>query len=932
MLGGLIKPAWESEDASKRLRAIQKLDPQNLENQAILFELAQNDSSKEVRFAALDQIGDAVLLFKISNSHADTPTRQHAEIAFRNLVCDGNKLNAAACENLISVHSELSPMIAALTPHHELRQKLLKGLADSELANILALAHHTETRQEIADKLNDIEALQLARRTLKGRDKNAEKIIISKIDAHNEQARKNAELLKEASFVCDKMEYLAEHDWQPEFKAKYNIWNERWQALEPTPEGELAQRYVTASTRVAQNLEQARHLDDALEGQVNLNKKLRAYCRRLAPLSWSELFAEASSINSIINSSAISWAAFGDIRSAPTDQTEKFVAKQKSLSSLSKLCESNLFTEAEETKTPTTEDLNKLDVAISAIRWSAKLPKLVAIDEAKARLAELRQQLYDQSQASSDKLDKLHKRINRLLGSTKRGDLKRAKGELAALRKAAEHYSGKDRASLDDRLEQADTALSKMGDWKDFATEPKFLALCEAMEKLVGSKNHPDALATIITKVQNDWKALGHSESADQHWPRFKAAADKAYEPCAKFFAERHATRKKNLQRREPYVSQMQHLLEATEWEEQPDYKSIERELQNIMNVWRKIKDVERGPGEKQWQRLKTYRSKIDAKINPVYDANIERKKQIIEQARALLNSEINEDALKKIQLFQSRWKQVGITRRKQDQTAWKQFKSTTDDIYAKIQRLRKDKRAEEDAQLEGYRSIIREIQDLAKSANTLSEADAAFENLQTSYSQLPELPRNLPEKLVLGIEKDFQRAGSTFSQARERIIENEQQATMEALQKKAALCAELEQTESTKELEEICEKINRIEISVKDLQQRIESRIQNALDLQRRSSVQTEAQEIRRKLCLDLEILLDVESPTEDRGHRMQIQLERLQQSGIGHAPQDTFDDLSQLQLDWLCLPGAGAKAQSALEARFQHALSAHKKTMNKK
>ena len=489
---------------------------------------------------------------------------------------------------------------------------------------------------------------------------------------------------------------------------------------------------------------------------------------------------------------------------------------------------------------------------------------------------------------------------------------------MAAATKVASRYKGKERKALDERLEKAAEAVNKMGDWKDFATEPKYLELCEAMEVLTKSKAHADKLSVEINKLQKRWKALGHSDSADQHWERFKAAGDKAYEPCAAFFKQRHATRRENLKKREPYLQQMRELLENTDWDASPDYKGLEAALRRISSDWQKIKDVEQGAGQKQWNKLSKLKAAIYEKLDVVYDLNIEAKNLLIEQAQALFETDVKEDSLDKLKLLQSRWKQVGITRRKEDQAAWKRFRSATDNVYEKIQGIRKAKRADEDAQLHGYRQISRQIQELAKTATDLAEADTAFDRLQAEYKELPALPRGLPEKLIKAIESDFQRAGDAYGKARDRIKKAGRTAALDALAKKAALCVDLEKLAAdapAKKIEQIQNALADIEISDRSLNQRFEKRLAAALDL---DSDRKEASQVRQLLCIDLEILLGVDSPAKDAKLRMKVQLERLKKDGLGRSQAKKGEALNELKLDWLCLPGAQPEIQQALDTRF--------------
>ena len=157
-----------------------------------------------------------------------------------------------------------------------------------------------------------------------------------------------------------------------------------------------------------------------------------------------------------------------------------------------------------------------------------------------------------------------------------------------------------------------------MNDWQSFAIEPKLIELCEAMEKLISDDAKPDKKAKLISTLQNQWKELGHADVSDTHWDRFKLAADQAYEPCAVFFEERKATQKANLALREPLIGKVETLYQETDWSDSPDWKQIDRELRDISNDWRAVKNVEPNAGKKQWQKFSAAKQLVLDKFDVV--------------------------------------------------------------------------------------------------------------------------------------------------------------------------------------------------------------------------------------------------------------------------------------------------------------------------
>ena len=82
------------------------------------------------------------------------------------------------------------------------------------------------------------------------------------------------------------------------------------------------------------------------------------------------------------------------------------------------------------------------------------------------------------------------------------------------------------------------------------------------------------------------------------------------------------------------------------------------------------------------------------------------------------------------------------------------------------------------------------------------------------------------------------------------------------------------------------------------------------------------------RELCIELEILLDAETPEEDRPRRREYQLRKLQQ-GLGQAAASNRPALlEQLLVQWHCASPAAAEIQQQLQARFDAAQKRSKNT----
>jgi hypothetical protein len=386
------------------------------------------------------------------------------------------------------------------------------------------------------------------------------------------------------------------------------------------------------------------------------------------------------------------------------------------------------------------------------------------------------------------------------------------------------------------------------------------------------------------------------------------------------FFEERRVQRKTNLENRQLQVEQMRELLEQSVKDNNPDYKIVESTVRSISSHFVAIKDVEHKPGQKQWEQFSKLKDEVYGMLNIEYDANIELKHALIKQAEVLADAPVKEENLTTLKTLQHRWKQIGVTKRKDDQKAWIEFKKQGDQVFGKIQEVRQGQRDETDQQLNAYRDIIKAIQTLAKTATELSEADHQFSALQASYDELPELPQQLPEKMTDGIQRDYANACSQFDECHDRIINNNRKGQLDALRRKADLCTQLEALAATpgkKKLEQIEQQWDSITLDDSEFSSRIEARRKASETVVDRAEITAE----RRLMCIKLEIAKDSETPPEDKAERMKFQLEQMNKSGLGHQTLNNDELLKNMELDWLCMPGAEPQQQAILDERFWRA-----------
>jgi len=929
MLNDLFKPSWKSLSIEKRRKAISEMNSASTEHQELLVQLATDDGDASIRIAAILQLSSAAALHELSIKISDDAVRTEAENRVNDLIGAKHALDEEQYRELLKRYPELRLRIAAHADSSPVRTEAMQALSSGQLLEVLGATSYTDSRQLIAEKLSEIENLESARKIMRGKDKNAERIIKTKIDAFRSHERQQAENLIRVEKLIEEVEYLASHDWLPEFKERCLAHRQQWDSLEFDIDDVSRQRYQIARELVDTLYEQQRVIEQSRQSQQQLVGELETLLKITVGRDLVASIEALSETRSQQQQLSSTWQVLTEISPPDSLMLNQYDKMHSALQSATRFVTraAKLVQDAAENSHQTgdrsklSSHCQQLDSALKNLKWPADFAELRVATELQQRLEGWRKAQKASVDAYQQKLAQVHKKISSILRFSQAGNLARAKQLTQKTQKALSQFDGKDLLALQERFEEASKKLDDMGDWKNFATEPKYIELCEAMELLAKSKQHPDKRSNAMKALQQQWKALGHSDISDQYWLRFKIAADIVYQPCAEFFAQRHKIRKANLEQRQQHVVQMRDLLEATDWDNNPDYKAAQSRVRSISDSFSSIKDVERNAGQKQWKQLSAFRDAVTAKLEVAYDANIALKQQLIAQTEALAETTAKVENLASLKILQSRWNQIGVTRRNQDQKAWSAFKKQGDIVYSKVQELRQGQRRETDQQLNAYREIIKHIQKLAKTASNLAEVDQQFSVLQANYAALPALPRQLPEKLVEGIQRDYHNACDRYDSSRSRIIKKRHHQQIDALRLRANLCAQQEAlgaSPSEQQLEEISQQWDSIELHNADLSRRIEARRNTAQSVIDRAAIGAE----RRMLCIQLEIAMGVESPAEDRALRMQYQLDQMNKSGLGQQTFNSKDLLENMELEWLCMPGADAEQQKALDERFQQVI----------
>jgi exonuclease SbcC len=474
---------------------------------------------------------------------------------------------------------------------------------------------------------------------------------------------------------------------------------------------------------------------------------------------------------------------------------------------------------------------------------------------------------------------------------------------------------------FDGKLHLLSGRLRELQDWQSFAAMPKLEELCLEMEKMIVTELPVLQKADAVRELQNQWRATRppSNKQANALWDRFKLASDKAWEPCAAHFEKERLLRAFNLQQRQAICDALEQFHAAQNWQA-ADWKAVARILEKAKQEFHDFHPVERNDE-------KTIRARFDAALGAVnlellteQKNNEDKKRQLVNAAQSIAEMSDMDKAVERVRQIQDQWKLIGITRRQEDQKLWQQLQDQTTIIFDKRRANQQKIRDTESSQIEQAKSLCGQIAALASLSDAeLSQSGAEFDRLQAEYKAIES---GVHEKVQQSLKKIFYAACDNYRQQLSGISKRQHASQLQELARRAQLCAQLETAPDDSSIDAIQTQWQQQNLPP-EWEQAIEKRRQQALAAaQDGSQPDYEGNEQRlRELCIELEILLDVETPEEDRQHRRNYQLRRLQQ-GLGQTAGNQPEKLEQLQVQWHCASPASPAVQSGLQARFDAVL----------
>ncbi len=261
--------------------------------------------------------------------------------------------------------------------------------------------------------------------------------------------------------------------------------------------------------------------------------------------------------------------------------------------------------------------------------------------------------------------------------------------------------------------------------------------LCEDAEKLAEESDVIGAFHK-LQQLHLEYREIGpvSKDLREEIWQRFKAASTVVNKRHQQFFDTLRAREEENLARKTELCEKAEAIC-AEENKGSGDWDRHTQEIIALQQEWKTIGFAPQKMNVKIFERFRTACDTFFTKktehykaLKDTYKENTEKKRALIEKAKALQDSTDWRSTGDKLIALQKEWKTIGMVPRKIGDQLWEEFLGACNKFFEARNAAGAGQRSEEYSNLEKKRDVV---------ARLKAAAEEAGEGLQEKVQQLVE-------------------------------------------------------------------------------------------------------------------------------------------------------------------------------------------------
>ena len=277
--------------------------------------------------------------------------------------------------------------------------------------------------------------------------------------------------------------------------------------------------------------------------------------------------------------------------------------------------------------------------------------------------------------------------------------------------------------------------------------------LCEAAEKLA---DEPDAVSAFhqLQELHQQYREIGPvaKELREQIWARFKVASTVINKRHQQHFEELRAKEEENLTRKTALCEKVEAIAKeenknATDWENHT------KQIIDIQTEWKTIGFAPQKMNVKIFDRFRAAcddffgrKAEFFKTLKEKFAENTKKKKEMVEQAKALMDSTDWKATSDKLIKLQKEWKTIGMVPKKVGDQLWAEFVAACNKFFEARNAATAGTRNEEQQNLDRKKEIIAKLKELLDS--TADNVQATLQQLIDEYGKIGHVPFKEKDKL----------------------------------------------------------------------------------------------------------------------------------------------------------------------------------------
>ena len=325
-------------------------------------------------------------------------------------------------------------------------------------------------------------------------------------------------------------------------------------------------------------------------------------------------------------------------------------------------------------------------------------------------------------------------------------------------------------------------------------------AICKTAEELTTAEDVIGAFRQ-LQQLHNEFRETGPvaQELREEIWNRFKAASTTINRRHQEHFEGKKEQERINLEQKTALCEE----IEAIDYCTLTNYQAWNEATQKILDLQARWKEVGFAPQKMNTKIFERFRAACDqffkSKSDFYKDAknalatNLEKKKQLCEQAEQLKDSEEWKETADKLAKLQKEWKEIGPVAPKYSEAVWKRFVAACDAFFERRNAATSSQRKSEQENLKQKRAVIEKVkaidtnapeQEQVKQLNELSKewnaiGHVPFKEKDNIYKEYKEAVSAIYEKLhtsanerkLSNFRSNIAKGGNSLQRERERLI-----------------------------------------------------------------------------------------------------------------------------------------------------------------